>query len=63
MPVPTPGSATSRETSFVMSITDSDGRAAAIEYGTSTRASCPCDLLRQPEVDVLPRDRDFLGRA
>ena len=31
MPEPTPDSATSRETSFVMSITDSDGRAAAIE--------------------------------
>ena len=36
MPELTPDSATSRETSFVMSITDSDGRAAAIEYGTST---------------------------
>ena len=30
-----PSAATSRETSFVMSITDSDGRAAAIEKGTS----------------------------
>ncbi len=36
MPEGTSDSATSRETSFVMSITDSDGRAAAIEYGTST---------------------------
>src|SRR5579864_3603991 len=69
--------ATDCETSFVMSITDSVGRAAAIEYGTSTvviqlphnkrpqarLSSCPCNLPRQAEVDVLTRHGDLLERV
>ena len=45
IPEVTPDSATSRETSFVMSITDSDGRAAAIEYGNfDGRHACATSL-------------------